>query len=548
MFIFYIPKSVQACSCTFTARLFLSAAVSSALVQAVVQVEMNLLFPPLLLFALATVRVSCINYGYGRQPRAQRDASPPPEWFQQWERVRDVVPNAPPQKLFVEWPNNVRVQPNDTISTGLSVERPRLVWGAETGSLYTVLFFDGWSDRVLPKTAMFWIVTNIPGNSVDNGNEVMSYVTPFAIVPQADGTLLKDILGSNHPTFLLVFKQNSGRIIMDETSRGCSPDTFSTRLNTYTDLAAKYNLELVAGNYYQNPWSGFWTEQMLCNVTRCVGAPFPFPIPDVNDRPECQSRNVIQDITVVSPVLSKRKEYARYRSLFSLYSILSEIKNLYPKFSTGKVKDFSAISGSYDGVPYGTGNQRQTLSGVFDASFFTYPKENTRELFERAAELIPSIPKSLMAGVFEGGKGFNVVLSKPQDEDWEFETILNTPGKIMEVFTVRVKPGQEENFQMLRERFITLTRNTNNVENVYKFIVDREIMQPNDPLFFDSTNEELTIAVYRDQAARRRAIADINNMDPGFIDLFASTFDCIMCAVLEDNLHPTSYPPFADGP
>ena len=115
MYALYISKSVQACSCTFTARLFISAAVSSALVQAVVQVEMNLLFPPLLLFA--TARVTSINYGYGRQPRAQRAASPPPERFQQWERVRDVVPNAPPQKLFVEWPNNVRVQPNDTIST-----------------------------------------------------------------------------------------------------------------------------------------------------------------------------------------------------------------------------------------------------------------------------------------------------------------------------------------------------------------------------------------------------------------------------------------------
>merc|ERR1711994_97447 len=111
--------------------------------------------------------------------------------------------------------------------------------------------------------------------------------------------------------------------------------------------------------------------------------------------------------------------------------ILSEIKNLYPKYSTGKVKDFSAISGSYDGVPYGTENQRETRSGVFDASFFTYPKETTRELFERAVELIPSIPKAFGSGVFAGGSGFNVVLSEPQDEDWEFETILNTPGKVM---------------------------------------------------------------------------------------------------------------------
>ena len=83
-----------------------------------------------------------INYGYGSQPRAQRSASPTLEWIQQWEQVEDVVPQAPPQKLFVEWPNNVRVQPNQTISTGLSVERPRLVWGSEPGADYVLRWME----------------------------------------------------------------------------------------------------------------------------------------------------------------------------------------------------------------------------------------------------------------------------------------------------------------------------------------------------------------------------------------------------------------------
>ena len=83
-------------------------------------------------------------------------------------------------KFFVEWPNNVRVQPNDTISKGLSVERPRLVWGAESNALYIIMFFGGWSDRVLPKgTAMLWVVTNIPGNSVKDGNKVIESLTPY---------------------------------------------------------------------------------------------------------------------------------------------------------------------------------------------------------------------------------------------------------------------------------------------------------------------------------------------------------------------------------
>ena len=138
----------------------------------------------LLLFLTFGLAVSLrVDHG-----RVRREVSP--EWAQQWKHVADVVPNAPPQKVFVEWPNQVRVEPNATISTGLNLGRPRLIWDAEPGALYTVMILDGWSDRVLPKTILFWVVTNIVGNAVDQGNEVIEYLTPFAIAPQEDGTLL----------------------------------------------------------------------------------------------------------------------------------------------------------------------------------------------------------------------------------------------------------------------------------------------------------------------------------------------------------------------
>merc|ERR1712156_971701 len=166
--------------------------------------DKGMVWLPLLatLFLAGLTKVQSLNYGYGSQPRAQRSDDPTEEWLQQWQQVADVVPQAPPQKLFVEWPNNVRVQPNQTISTGLSIQRPRLVWGSEPGTLYTIMFFDGWSDRVIPEgTAMFWIVTNIPGNSIKDGNEVVEYLTPFAVAPKEDGTLEKNILASNHPKY-----------------------------------------------------------------------------------------------------------------------------------------------------------------------------------------------------------------------------------------------------------------------------------------------------------------------------------------------------------
>ena len=56
-----------------------------------------------------------------------------------------------------------------------------MTWPSEPGALYTVMVIDAGIQRVLPKVYMHWMVTNIPGNSVELGNEVMEYVTPFSL-------------------------------------------------------------------------------------------------------------------------------------------------------------------------------------------------------------------------------------------------------------------------------------------------------------------------------------------------------------------------------
>ena len=113
-------------------------------------------------FFAGITEIEGLNYGYGSQPRAQRPVTRPLSGSSNGSRWRMSS-----LKFFIEWPNNVWVQSNDTISRGLSVKRPRLVWGAESNALYIIVFFGGWSDRVLLKgTAMLWVVTNLPGNSV----------------------------------------------------------------------------------------------------------------------------------------------------------------------------------------------------------------------------------------------------------------------------------------------------------------------------------------------------------------------------------------------
>merc|ERR1712088_70679 len=169
---------------------------------------------------------------------------PNPGWLSAWEEVDQVVGEAPPQRLMINWANNVEiVEPNATTSVGLMTNRPRLTWPSEPGALYTVMVIDAGIQRVLPKVYMHWMVTNIPGNSVELGNGVMEYVTPFSLEVEEDplNGFVKDRQASAHPMIFLVYKQ-------------------------------------------------------------------PGPIPGVNDLEECQPMQTIQDLTIAGPKISHWKQ------------------------------------------------------------------------------------------------------------------------------------------------------------------------------------------------------------------------------------------------
>lgn len=66
---------------------------------------------------------------------------------------------------------------------------------------------------------------------------------------------------------------------------------------------------------------------------------FPFPMPGINDLPECQpdmtiTDMTITDMTVVGPKTDERDEYIKWRTLASLDSIQFGIQNLFPSHST----------------------------------------------------------------------------------------------------------------------------------------------------------------------------------------------------------------------
>ena len=70
-----------------------------------------------------------------------------------------------------------------------------------------IILDKGQRTRVPPDEAQmftFWVVTNIPGNNVELGNEMFSYVPPLALQFEA-GKIDKDYPAHNSP--LLVFEQ-----------------------------------------------------------------------------------------------------------------------------------------------------------------------------------------------------------------------------------------------------------------------------------------------------------------------------------------------------
>ena len=471
------------------------------------------------------------------------DFSPPPGWSDTWEQVKNLIPDAPSSKLVVEWPNNVNIKPGATVPVGLMKERPRLKWKTELSALYTLMLIDGGLKRIFPKVFIHWMVANIPGNLVKSGNEVMDYVQPFALEFNEDGSFIKDRELSSHPFILLVFKQPGRRIFVDETHAGCNPGIVSSRIQfAYTDLVDKYNLELVAGNFLHVPYSGYATHQIDCRFSKCTKSAWPFPIPGVNDLPECQPRQDIMDITVRGPQLDKLKEYSKYTSAYSLDSVTHVIQDTYPSGSTGKVFEYTAIEGAFS-APSGTNNLDDTLEGVVDATLFTYQnKSATQDLFFGVyPEIFVVIPLTLKYTAEP--RPLTVVLSQPDDQDFDFQNILPVAGMVFDMWIVKVKEGKETEFQEGREQLIKSARNSNNVVYVTKFDVNRDILQDERTGLREETeNIELTIIVYKSKAARRRAQTESRVSDD--FNRFLGTFDCVMCALMKEQRRPEYFPPF----
>merc|ERR1739844_190447 len=115
----------------------------------------------------------------------------------------------------------------------------------------------------------------------------MEYIPPFGFerINKQNEELLKERTPL-HDVMGLVYKQKGGQVDMiDERQSGC--DGIESRIVNYAALEQKYDLELVAGTFFYTTYTST-TNALLCYYSKCLGEPWPYPAPGMNDGPDCQ--------------------------------------------------------------------------------------------------------------------------------------------------------------------------------------------------------------------------------------------------------------------
>ncbi|XP_037950702.1 protein D3-like [Teleopsis dalmanni] len=164
------------------------------------------------------------------------------------EVVPDVIPTSPKQFLKVTYENGLTVDKGAELTPTQVKSEPKVDWVAEENTYYTLIMTDPDApSRTNPKSREFhhWLVANIPGNAVSQGEVITAYVGSGP--PEGTGL---------HRYVFLLYKQPS-KLEFDEPrvsnrSRNNRPN-FSAK-----KFAEKYNLGTpIAGNFYQAQWDEY---------------------------------------------------------------------------------------------------------------------------------------------------------------------------------------------------------------------------------------------------------------------------------------------------
>ena len=106
-----------------------------------------------------------------------------------------------------------------------------------------------------------WMVTNIPGNSIKDGVEVMQYVTPFSLEFTEDGEFVTDEAKSSHPLIVNtswgphngIWKAHTSKVL----TRITSPKGAKTHIFSNIWPLARPNIAKVGAGRLKRGWGRF---------------------------------------------------------------------------------------------------------------------------------------------------------------------------------------------------------------------------------------------------------------------------------------------------
>jgi len=240
-----------------------------------------------MLTIIGLILLSTTSNGYSNQNKTSYQ-----QFSEAW-KSDGIVPNflrkVPEYPLYVSF-GDIVVEPNTAMDTSQMQMKPTLSWVNQASDLYTVIIED--IDIINPPIKYnHWLVTNIPGEDVYNGDQVLEYIPSFHFDITAEGQLDTTLPGIQNRHMVLVYRQKTRLDLSGQA--GCNPDIVEPpRITSADELQAEYNLEgPVAGNFYRVGYSPGYTESSLCYYRKCLGYPYPLLLAGVNDKPECIGEN-----------------------------------------------------------------------------------------------------------------------------------------------------------------------------------------------------------------------------------------------------------------
>uniref|UniRef100_A0A2A4JNY0 Phosphatidylethanolamine-binding protein n=1 Tax=Heliothis virescens TaxID=7102 RepID=A0A2A4JNY0_HELVI len=170
------------------------------------------------------------------------------DYFLEHEVVPDVLSTAPAEYLFVDFPSGAVVYTGNELTPTLVKDVPHVWWdSADSQKLYTVAFVDPDAPSRITAASrewLHWLVGNVPGTDVMSGDVIAEHVGSGP----GEGSGL-------HRYVFLVYEQPYELTFMETRMNNTSTENRASF--SISSFADKYNLSLVAGNFYQAEYDDY---------------------------------------------------------------------------------------------------------------------------------------------------------------------------------------------------------------------------------------------------------------------------------------------------